>query len=104
MTFKIYDPLIEPFYIIKGEHDYTLVEVVTPKETFTENSKPYNKVRSYCANIRSCLYCIFEIKNIKEDKKEYSSLEQYVKDRIDFSKGVEEFIKKVMEGSPELVD
>lgn len=102
MTFKIYDPLIEPFYIVKGELDYTLVEVVTPKETFVENSKPYNKTRAYCSDIRSCLYCLFEIKNTKEGKQEYSSLEQYVKDRVNFSIEVEKFINEVMEKSPNI--
>lgn len=75
----IRDPKMEPYFISKDSHCYTVYKNVTPDPKYaTENvpSKDYSKVIGYFKNFGSCLQEVCTQK--VNDKKDYSSVKEYL--------------------------
>jgi hypothetical protein len=77
---KITDPLLEPFYIGKDTHCYTVYEVVTPQEKYLEKDsegKDYEKPLGHYSNFGSALQKIAREK-LHNEKDHYTSIREYV--------------------------
>jgi hypothetical protein len=74
----IKDPNIEPYFISKDNYSYTIFKNISPQETnnITENSK-YIKSFGHFSDFKNCLKAL--VKHKIEDKKEYSSIGEYIK-------------------------
>ena len=82
----IKDPVLEPYYIGRDSHCYTVYEVITPdsdrlrsKDSKGEN---YEKPVAHYSNFGSCLSKIAECQLHNNSKKEYKSVSEYL-DRWD---------------------
>ena len=86
----IKDPLMEPFYVSRDSHCYTVYENITPDSKYTENNKPgkdYSKVVGHYGTFGACLNRIAreqtnltsEYNSIKEYLTEYNNIETKIK-------------------------
>ena len=92
-TTFIRDSRIEPYFIGKDTHCYTVYETVTPDTRYTEGNKPgkdYLKALGHYSNFGSCLKALAKEKI--DDNKSYDSIHDY----IDSFKRVEEEIKTLL--------
>ena len=81
----IKDPVIEPFYISKDQHCYTVVETITPdnknvgrfkKKDNGNQGKKYEKPVGHYSTLSKSLEKIAKLKvDLKED---YSSIQDYI--------------------------
>lgn len=75
----IKDSLMEPFYVSRDSHCYTVYENITPDARYTENNKPgkdYSKVVGHYSSFGSCLARISkEQVNLKS---QYDSIKGYL--------------------------
>lgn len=81
---KITDPRLEPYYIGKDSHCYTVYEVVTPQEKYLEEGsegKPYEKPLTHHSTFGSALQRIAKEK-LNNEKDHYYSIKEYI-DRWD---------------------
>ena len=75
----IRDEKIEPYFIGKDSHCYTVYETITPDTRYTENNvagKDYTKALGHYSNFGSCLKAI--ARNKTNDKQNYSSIMEYL--------------------------
>jgi hypothetical protein len=81
---KITDPLLEPYFIGKDTHCYTVYEVVTPQAKYLEEGslgKNYEKPQGHYSSFGSALQKIAKEK-LNNEKDHYNSIKEYV-DRWD---------------------
>ena len=74
----IKDPALEPYFITKDEHCYTLKELVQPNSNHFRTQgegKSYEKSLSYYPKIEQVLE---RIARLKMDSKDYNSLTEYI--------------------------
>ena len=91
-TTFIRDNRIEPYFIGKDTHCYTVYETVTPDIRYTEANKPgkdYVKPLGHYSNFGQCLKAI--ARNKTNDKKNYSSIADY----LETYKQIENTIKEL---------
>tara|TARA_R110000796_G_scaffold60519_2_gene140017 strand:- start:988 stop:1308 length:321 start_codon:yes stop_codon:yes gene_type:complete len=83
----IKDPSLVPFHLSKDQHCYTIIETITPdvknigkfgKKDNGNQGKDYEKQLSYHSTLASALKCI--AKNKMNNKSEYSSIQEYIKE------------------------
>jgi hypothetical protein len=77
---KIQDPLLEPFYIAKDSHCYTVYENVIPegkRGRKSQSGTAYEKVRGHYTNFGNALKCISKNK-LNKDSGEYNSIREYI--------------------------
>ena len=75
----IRDEKIEPYFIGKDSHCYTVYETITPDTRYTENNvagKDYTKALGHYSNFGSCLKAI--ARNKTNDKQNYNSIVEYL--------------------------
>jgi len=75
----IKDPLMEPFYVSRDSHCYTVYENVTPDARYTEGNKPgkdYSKVVGHYSSFGGSLSRI--AKEQINLKSEYNSIREYL--------------------------
>jgi hypothetical protein len=75
----IRDPRIEPYFISKDSHCYTIFETITPDTRYTENNKPgqeYIKALGHYSNFGNCLKVI--ARNKTNDKLSFDSITEYI--------------------------
>jgi hypothetical protein len=78
---KITDPKMEPYYIGKDAHCYTVYEVVTPQEKYLEKGSKgddYEKPVSHHADFSSALRSVMKQK-LNRGKTNYDSIQEYIK-------------------------
>jgi hypothetical protein len=78
-TTFIRDNRIEPYFIGKDTHCYTVYETVTPDTRYTEGNvagKDYTKPMGHYSNFGQCLKAI--ARNKTNDKKNYDSIKEYI--------------------------
>ena len=78
---KITDPSMEPYFIGKDTHCYTVYEVVTPQEKYLEKGsegKDYEKPLGHFGTFGSALYKVAKLK-LHNEKDHYTSIQEYVK-------------------------
>jgi hypothetical protein len=89
----IRDPRIEPYFIGKDAHCYTIYETITPDIRYTENNvagKEYVKALSHFSNFGNCLK---EISRYKvNSKKSYESIKEYLETYREMEKNINELI------------
>jgi hypothetical protein len=76
----ITDKVLEPYYVSKDNHGYTIHEVITPDvKNLEEGSegKNYIKAISHPSTFGGCLKRIAELK--VNDGSEYTSIKEYLK-------------------------
>lgn len=85
MSTTIKDPLLEPYFIGRDAHCYTVYEAVAPKKTRAgdvlkkgEKGKVYEKPQGHYASFGSALQKIASEK-LNNSQEEYSSIKEYVK-------------------------
>ena len=69
----INDPLLEPFYISKDQHCYTVFENVNSSG---EDSKQYQKAKGHYSSFGACLETIAQLK--VEQKENFNSIREYI--------------------------
>jgi len=69
----ISDPLIEPFYISKDQHCYTVFENINSSGG---SNKQYQKAKGHYSNFGSCLEIIAQLK--VEQKENFNSIQEYI--------------------------
>ena len=77
---KITDPLLEPDFIGKDTHCYTVYEVVTPQAKYLEKGsegKDYEKPQGHYSSFGAALQKIAKEK-LNSEKDHYSSIKEYV--------------------------
>jgi hypothetical protein len=75
----IKDPKMEPYFIGKDAHCYTIYVSVTPDVKYTTDNKPgknYTKVIGHYSTFGNCLKGI--ARNKVNDKKNYDSIKEYI--------------------------
>ena len=75
----IRDPKIEPYFIGKDAHCYTVYQTIIPDTKYTEGNKPvkdYTKALGHYNNFGNCLKVIAQ--NKTNDKKNYDSIKEYI--------------------------
>jgi hypothetical protein len=75
----IRDEKIEPYFIGKDSHCYTVYETITPDTRYTEGNvagKDYTKALGHYSNFGNCLKAI--ARNKTNDKQNYSSIIEYL--------------------------
>jgi hypothetical protein len=75
----IRDPKIEPYFIGKDAHGYTVYHSITPDAKNTENNKQgkdYIKPMGHYSNFGNCLKAITQ--NKTNDKKSFDSIKEYI--------------------------
>jgi hypothetical protein len=91
-TTFIRDNRIEPYFIGKDTHCYTVYETVTPDTRYTEGNvagKDYTKPMGHYSNFGQCLKAI--ARNKTNDKKNYDSITEY----LETYKQMENIIKEL---------
>ena len=82
----IKDPVLEPYYIGRDSHCYTVYEVITPDSdrlrSKDSKGEDYEKPVAHYSNFGSALYKIDECQLHNNSKKEYTSVREYL-DRWD---------------------
>ncbi len=79
---KITDPLLDPYFIGKDTHCYTVYEVVTPQEKYLEKGskgKDYEKPLGHYSNFNSALQKVAKEK-LHGNKDHYSSIKEYIEE------------------------
>ena len=74
----IKDPVLEPYFITKDEHCYTLKELIQPNSDHFRTrggGKSYEKSLSYYPKLEQVLE---RISRLKMDSKDYNSLTEYI--------------------------
>lgn len=71
----IKDPLIEPYFITRDQYCYTINEVTTPDPKYTSSGKTYIRSLGHYSKFNICLE---EIALQKLNKKNYSSIKEYI--------------------------
>lgn len=95
MEIIIRDPLIEPFYIQRDEWQYSIIEIVTPKEKFSDTGgKPYKKYRTHHPSLSGALLAISKLKH--PEKTEYDSFREYADEVGAYNEKLFKFIKEVI--------
>jgi len=92
----IKDPVLEPFFISKDQHCYTVVEAVTPEtKNLEEGSKGkiYEKPLGHYGNFAAALKRISVAK--VELKEEYNSVLEYIKAYDQQQEIIEQLFSKV---------
>ena len=77
---KITDPIMEPYFIGKDTHCYTVYEVVPPQERYLEKGsegKDYEKPLGHYSSFGSALQKVAKEK-LHNEKDHYTSIKQYV--------------------------
>jgi hypothetical protein len=77
---KITDILLDPYYIGRDSHCYTVYEVVTPQEKYLEKGsegKVYEKPVSHHSNFSSALVRVAREK-MHSEKDHYDSINEYI--------------------------
>jgi hypothetical protein len=89
----IRDPRIEPFFIGKDTHCYTIYETITPDTRYTENNvagKEYTKALAHFSTFGNCLKSIARYK--VNTKKSYESIQEYLEVYRELDKNISELI------------
>ena len=89
----IRDPRIEPYFISKDSHCYTVYETITPDVRYTEDNKPgkeYTKALGHYSNFGNCLKVI--ARNKTNDKQNYESIAEYLETYKQTEKLINELI------------
>jgi hypothetical protein len=89
----IRDPRIEPFFIGKDTHCYTIYETITPDTRYTENNvvgKEYTKALGHYSTFGNCLKSIARCK--VNNKKSYESIKEYLEVFKELEKSIDELI------------
>ena len=92
-TTFIRDSKIEPYFIGKDTHCYTVYETVTPDIRYTEGNvagKDYTKPVGHYSNFGNCLKAIARSKT--NDKQNYSSIMEYLETYKQIEKSINELI------------
>ena len=92
-TTFIRDNRIEPYFIGKDSHCYTVYETITPDIRYTEDNKPgkeYVKALGHYGNFGSCLKVI--ACNKTNDKQNYESITEYLETYKQTEKLINELI------------
>lgn len=79
---KITDPLLEPYFIGRDTHCYTVYEVVTPQEKYLEEGskgKNYEKPLGHYANFNTALHKVAKEK-LHGKKDHYKSIKEYIEE------------------------
>jgi hypothetical protein len=77
---KITDPLLEPYFIGKDTHCYTVYEVVTPQAKYLEKGSKgldYEKPQGHYSSFGAALLKIAKEK-LHSEKESYTSIKEYV--------------------------
>lgn len=77
---KIQDPLLEPFFITKDSHCYTVYENVTSegkRGRKNQSGNVYEKVRGHYTDFGNALKCISKSK-LNQNGKQYNSIQEYI--------------------------
>ena len=77
---KITDPLMEPYFIGRDAHCYTVFEVVTPQEKYLEKGSKgldYEKPQGHYSSFGKALEKVVREKMFKE-KNHYTSIKEYI--------------------------
>jgi len=69
----ISDPLIEPFYISKDQHCYTVFENVSSSG---DSDKQYQKAKGHYSSFGACLKVIAQLK--VEQKENFNNIKDYI--------------------------
>jgi len=75
----IKDPVLEPYYVSKDNHGFTIHEVITPDANNLEEGsegKDYIKAISHPSTFGGCLKRIAQLKT--NDGRDYSSIKSYL--------------------------
>ncbi len=75
----IKDPKIEPYFIGRDSHCYTVYQNITPDVKYTEDNKPgkeYIKTLGHYSDFKNCLKAIARRK--VNDRKSYDSINEYL--------------------------
>ena len=78
---RITDPLLNPYFIGKDTHCYTVYEVVTPQAKYLEKGsegKDYEKPQGHYSSFGAALQKIAKEK-LNNEKEHYTSIKEYVK-------------------------
>ena len=89
----IRDAKIEPYFIGKDAHCYTVYETITPDARYTNENKPgkdYVKPLGHYGNFGNCLKAIARQKT--NDKQNYSSIVEYLETYKQMEKTINELI------------
>ena len=76
----IKDPVLEPYYIGRDSHCYTVYEIVTPQEKYLEKGsegKPYEKAIGHYSSLAGALKKIARFKLDLPDRT-YHSVKEYI--------------------------
>tara|TARA_S200002703_G_scaffold69926_1_gene60600 strand:- start:499 stop:795 length:297 start_codon:yes stop_codon:yes gene_type:complete len=76
----IRDSILEPYFIQRDQHNYTVCELVTPTRKHHSKDKMgqnYEKLLSFCGSFASALKYIAKRK-LDNNKPEYNSIQDYV--------------------------
>lgn len=88
----IKDPILQPYFIQRDEHNYTVCEMVTPKRPhYTKNKMggDYEKALSFCGSFASALKYIAKRK-LDTNKSEYNSIQDYISNWKEITTQIEE--------------
>jgi hypothetical protein len=89
----IRDPRIEPYFIGKDAHCYTIYVSITPDVKYTTDNKPgknYTKVIGHYSTFGNCLKGI--ARNKVNDKKNYDSIKEYIESFKNIQQELEKLI------------
>jgi hypothetical protein len=89
----IRDPRIEPFFIGKDAHCYTIYETITPDTRYTENNiagKEYTKALAHYSSFGNCLKSVASYK--VNNKKNYETIKEYLEVYRELEKNINELI------------
>jgi len=79
---KITDPKMDPYYIGRDSHCYTVYEVVTPQAKYLEKGsegKDYEKPVAHYTNFSNALEKVMKEKLNSKDE-HYTSIKEYIKE------------------------
>ena len=87
----ISDPSLDPYFITKDDHCYTVIERIIPNGDHfrTKNGgKEYAKPQGYYPNFDQALHKVAEL---KLDTKDYSNLKNYIQDYQSISNQIKSY-------------
>lgn len=79
---KITDPKMDPYYIGKDSHCYTVYEVVTPQAKYLEKGsegKDYEKPVAHFSNFGKALERVAKEK-LNSNREHYTSVKEYIEE------------------------
>lgn len=77
---KITDPKLEPYYIGKDSHCYTVYEVVTPQAKYLEKGsegKDYEKPVAHYSNFSKALERVMK-EQLSNKQENFNSIQEYI--------------------------